>query len=89
MVLKALTPAPAPWTYYPTQNVVGDASGILVARLVMESQVDGKLIAAAPELLELAKLCREIVDDSLEERAPRHSLGALHARLKNVINSVS
>jgi hypothetical protein len=44
-----------------------------------------RLIVAAPDLLDLVRLSREIVDDSLEERAPRHSLGNLHARLKKVI----
>jgi hypothetical protein len=41
----------------------------------------------AGELFELAKLSRDIVDDDLENRPARHSLGSLHARLKHVISN--
>lgn len=37
------------------------------------------------ELRELAKLAMEVIDDDLEERPPRHSLGNLYARLKHIL----
>lgn len=36
-------------------------------------------------LRKFSQLALEIIDDSLEERAPRHSLGRLHAQLKTAL----
>lgn len=84
---------PGPWTLDPETGVVFDSSG---AKAIQtggflcdeETKANARLIAAAPELFELAKLCREIVDDDLENRPARHSLGNLHARLKTIIRNV-
>lgn len=71
------------WAYDPKTNTVFDASGKVVADRVTES--DGALIVAAPDLLELAELAADVIDDDLEERPARHPLGNLHARLKAAI----
>ena len=48
-----------------------------------------RLIAVAPELLELARIAADVVDDDLENRPARHSLGNLHARLRAAIRKAT
>jgi len=37
--------------------------------------------------LELLRLAWDVIDDDLEERAPRHSLGNLSARIKHLLET--
>ena len=37
------------------------------------------------KLVELAKLCYDVIEDDLEERPARHSLGNLSARLRAIL----
>ena len=40
---------------------------------------------AHEKLVELAKLCYDVIEDDLEERPARHSLGNLSARLRAIL----
>ena len=40
------------------------------------------------EITDLLKKCEQIIDDDLENRPARHSLGNLHARLKAVLAKI-
>lgn len=45
-------------------------------------------LKAAPELARLAKMSMENFDDDLENRPMRHSLGRLHAEIKNLLKAL-
>jgi len=54
--------------------------------IVVAEMMFAKAIAAERERIRpLLKKCREIVDDDLENRPARHSLGRLHVELKTEI----
>jgi hypothetical protein len=50
-----------------------------------EKIANARLIAAAPELLELAKMAYENLDDDIENKPMRHSCGRLIAGLRAAI----
>lgn len=56
---------------------------------VAEAEANARLVCQAPVLHELCRLCREVVDDALEDRPIRHSLGNLHARLEAALTAVA
>ena len=48
-----------------------------------EAWIDRKRLAEErAEMRELLRLAAEVIDDSLEERAPRHSLGSLYGLIQ-------
>lgn len=53
-----------------------------------EVYANARIIAESPEMYELCHLAAQVIDDDLEGRAPRHSLGRLHARLCAVLNRI-
>ena len=44
-----------------------------------------RIADAHEKLVELAKLCYDVIEDDLEERPARHSLGNLSARLRAIL----
>jgi hypothetical protein len=55
---------------------------------VVEVIVKEAVAEALADLYWLLKKCEEIVDDDLEERPARHSLGRLHAELERAISEI-
>lgn len=80
---------PGPWEYFQGAICYGspDERSVICTPYLSNGtpEADCILMAAAPELLELAKLCREVIDDDLENRPARYSLGSLHKRLVKLI----
>jgi len=65
------------------EKAIRDATEIIHELMVERDRLAGQV----KTLLELLRLSKDIVDDSLEERAPRHSLGNLSARIRTALSA--
>ena len=65
------SPTPGPWT--PTSGRVHDPRGVLIAEVTdseapYETAANGRLIAAAPDLLEALQLCSDFLEANYDAR---------------------